>query len=97
MLTDLEHERVLEVVPGRDKGAACSLYKTLRAQELEKLQAVAMDMSETFSGGTPEIARKGTRRSDVAFRGFNEVVDQVRKAENKALLAEGDERLKGRR
>ena len=36
VLTDLDHARVIEVVPGRDKGAACSLFKTLSAQELGK-------------------------------------------------------------
>lgn len=99
VLTDLDHARVIEVAPGRDKDAACSLFKTLPARELEKLQAVAMDMSETFAAAAREMAPK----ADIVYDRFhvsqalNQAVDQVRRAENKALLAEGDERLKGTR
>jgi transposase len=99
VLTDLDQARVIEVVPGRDKGAACALFKTLPAQQLEKVQAVAMDMSESFGAAAREMAPK----ADIVYDRFhvsqalNQAVDQVRRAENKALLAEGDERLKGTR
>jgi transposase len=61
--------------------------------------AVAMDMSETFGAAAREMAPK----ADIVYDRFhvsqalNQAIDQVRSAENKALLAEGDERLKGTR
>jgi transposase len=93
VLTDLDHARVVELVPGRDKGAACSLFKTLTAQELEELQAVAMDMNETIAAAARDIVYDRFHVSQA----LNQAVDQVRRAENKALLTEGDERLKGTR
>ena len=99
VLTDLDQARVIDVVPGRDKEAGRSLFKTLPAQQLEKVQAVAMDMSETFATAAREMAPQ----ADIVYDRFhvsqalNKAVNQVRKAENKALMAEGDERLKGTR
>ncbi|HXJ58373.1 MAG TPA: ISL3 family transposase [Verrucomicrobiae bacterium] len=99
LLTDLEGRRVLEVVADRTQAAAESLWSTLSQPQRTQVEAVALDMWEPFM----EAARVQVPQADLVHDKFhvakhlNEAVDQVRRAENKELLAQGDETLKGTR
>ena len=99
VLTDLDQGRVLEVEPGRDKASACKLLEQIPAPQQEQICAVAMDMSGSFAAAVAETLPQ----ADIVYDRFhvsqllNQAVDQVRRAENKKLSEEGDERLKGTR
>ncbi len=97
VLTDIDGSRVLDVAEGRDEEAANRLWKSLPDTQRENVEAVATDM------WTPYVtaAQSHAPQADVVHDKFhiakhlNEAVDQVRRAENKQLLQEGDDSLKG--
>jgi transposase len=99
LLTDIDGRRVLEVEPGRDMESACRLLDRLPKERQEKIEAVAMDMSGSFAAAV-KLKLPG---ADITYDRFhvtallNEAVDQVRRSENKMLLEEGDDSLKGTR
>ena len=96
VMTDIEGGRVLEVVPGRTREAADSLWETLSEEQIE---AVAMDMWVAYANS----AEQHVPQADIVHDRFHiakylgEAVDQVRRAEHKTLKKEGDERLTGTR
>jgi transposase len=97
LLTDLEGSRVLEVVPERTEEAAHWLWETLSRAQREKIAAVAMDMWEPYLKATRQEAPQAAIVHDkfhVAAH-LNKAVDRVRRQEHKALLAAGQETLKG--
>jgi transposase len=97
VLTDIDEGRVLDVEPGRDKESAQRLLCTLSQEQQEAIRAVAMDMSGSFAAAVKEQMPQ----ADIVFDRFhvtqllNQAVDEVRRAENKKLVSEGDESLKG--
>lgn len=97
LMTDIDGGRVLEVVPGRDRKAADSLWKTLPESQREQVEAVAMDMWRAFESSTKANASE----ADIVYDRFhvskhlNEAVDKVRRKENKALQLLDDNSLKG--
>lgn len=99
VMTDIDGGRVLEVVPGRTQESADSLWKTLSDEQKEQVEAVAVDMWATFINSAEEHVPE----ADIVHDRFHiakhlgEAVDQVRRAEHKALKKEGDERLTGSR
>lgn len=99
VMTDIDGGRVLEVVPERTQEAADSLWKTLSDEQREQVEAVAVDMWVAFVNS----AEEHVPHADIVHDRFhiakhlNEAVDQVRRAEHKALKKEGDERLTGSR
>lgn len=99
IMTDIDAGRVLEVVPGRTREAADSLWDTLPDDQKEQVEAVAMDMWPAFLGSAAEHVPG----ADVVHDRFHiskhlgEAVDQVRRSEHKTLKAEGDDRLTGSR
>lgn len=99
IMTDIDGQRVLEVAPGRTKEAANSLWNTLSNEQKAEVKAVAMDMWSAFMTSAAEHVPD----ADIVHDRFHiskhlgEAVDKVRRAENKALKAEGDERLTGSR
>lgn len=99
VLNDLDGGRVLEVEEGRTRQSADSLWLTLGEGVRGTVKAVAMDMWEPFRRSTREHAPQASVVHDrfhiAAYLG--KAVDQVRRAEHKELLADGDERLKGSR
>ena len=99
IMTDIQGKRVLEVVPERTKDAADSLWKTLSDEQKEQIQAVSMDMWQAFMSSAAENVPNAKIVHDRfhIVKYLNEAVDKVRRAENKALQAEDDERLKGSR
>ena len=99
IMTDIDGGRVLEVVPGRTREAADSLWKTLSEKQKAQVQAVAMDMWAAFINS----AESHVPEADIVHDRFHiakhlgEAIDQVRRAEHKALKKEGDEWLTGSR
>lgn len=99
VLVDLEGSRVLEVAQGRTQEAADDLWNTLSEEQRDEIQAVAMDMWPAFMAS----ASAHVPNAEIVHDRFHiskhlgEAVDQVRRAEHKALKKEGDERLTGSR
>ncbi|MEX0724943.1 MAG: ISL3 family transposase [Planctomycetaceae bacterium] len=99
VMTDIDGGRVLDVAPGRTQEAADSLWKTLSEDQKAQVQAVAMDMWAAFINS----AEQHVPHADIVHDRFHiakhlgEAVDQVRRAEHKALKQAGDERLTGSR
>ena len=99
IMTDLQKGRVLEVVEGRDEQNACDLWEKLPAEQLEKVEAVAMDMSATYAAA----AKKKVPQARIVNDRFhvskllNEAVSEVRRKEHKELHAQGDDTLSGTR
>jgi transposase len=99
VMTDIDGGRVLEVVPGRTQEAADSLWKTLSEEQREQVEAVAVDMWAAFVNS----AEEHVPQADIVHDRFhiakhlNEALDQVRRAEHKALKKAGDDRLTGSR
>ena len=99
IMTDLDNHRVLEVTPERTIEAADKLWKTLSPTQQEAISSVSMDMWQAFMTS----ATKNAPNAEIVHDKFhvskylNDAVDKVRRRENKQLLSEGDERLKGTR
>jgi transposase len=100
-LNDLDEGRVLEVVPERTEEAARDLItKALPTKWARfKIEAAAMDMWPAYTKAAGDLLEE----AEVVFDRFhiskhlNEAVDQVRRAEHKALLKQGDTSLTGTR
>jgi transposase len=100
-LNDLEEGRVLEVVPERTEAACRELItKALPTfYSRFKIEAVAVDMWPAFSNAVRDLLPNAT----IVFDRFHisgylgGAVDQVRRAEHKELLREGDDVLTGSR
>lgn len=99
LLTDLEGSRVLEVEPGRDQAAAVMLLATLSEEQRAQVEAVAVDMAGFYVAATEAALPQAAIVHDKFHiaKHLGEAVDQVRRAEHKALQKEGDETLKGSR
>jgi transposase len=97
VMTDLDGSRVLEVVEDRTQEAADALWNSLPKAQREKVLGVAMDMWQPYIASTCQHAPAAEIVHDKfhVSKHLNEAVDQVRRQENKALRAEGDERLVG--
>lgn len=101
VVADLERGVVQHVADGRGKEALATYYAGFGAEQLPKIQQVAMDMWAPYIAATlaalPEAAGK------IAFDKFHvamhlgAAVDKVRRQENRALCEQGDETLKGTR
>jgi transposase len=99
VVSDHETGRVVHVATGRGKKALTSFYAKLTPRQRAALKVITMDMWEAFIAATRELIPDAERK--IAFDKFHvakhlgEAVDKVRRAENKALLGEGDRRLVG--
>jgi transposase len=96
LMTDLDGQRVLEVVAGRDTQACVKLWEALPEEQRKRIEAAAMDMGAPFILGT----RQAAPQADIVHDRFhvskplNEAVDQTRREESARLAAEGDDTLK---
>ena len=88
--------RVLHVAPGKDADALNSYFEQFDEKTLDCLEWVTMDMSAAYISAVKE-----NTKAAIVFDNFhvmmalNCAVDKVRRVENKAALAKGDESLKG--
>ena len=99
LLTGLDQSRVLEVVEGCDQDAGKALWASLPEEQRVKIVAVALDMSASFIAATRASVSQAELVHDKfhVAKHLNEAVDNVRRQENRELLAQGDETLKGSR
>ena len=97
-LVDLQGGRVLDVVEERTEEACKYLIsKALTVKQQEQVTAVALDMWKAYANAVNDKLPQ----ADIVHDRFhisqhlNEAVDKVRRKENKALVEQGDGRLKG--
>lgn len=99
IVVDTWRSRVLYVAKGRDQASLDGFWATLTAQQLADVQLVAMDMHQPYVNSVQAHLPKGEKK--IVFDKFHvakhlgEAVDKVRRAENKVLRAEDDDRLVG--
>lgn len=99
VMVDIDNNRVLEVEPGRSREAVDNLWKTLTKTIRKGIEAVAMDMWQPFM----ESTRVACPDAEIVHDKFHvskylgEAVDKVRRQENKQLIEDGDDTLKGTR
>jgi transposase len=99
MVCDLDRATVEYIADDRKKTSLEAYYASLSPKQLAGIQAVAMDMWEPYITATAALVPEG--RSKIVFDRFhimqhmNEAVDKVRKWENRLLLEEDNEVLKG--
>ena len=97
LLNDLDSDRLWDMVEGRTTDNARELMDTLSTSQKAAVEAVAMDMWLPFE----KAVESHLPNADIVYDKFhisaylNKAVDDVRKAEHRELMADGDERLKG--
>jgi transposase len=93
VVTDLERSRVLYVADDRRQESLEGFWACLSAAELASIEAVAMDRWDPHIASTRGHLAAADQK--IVFDKFhiaqpaNDAVDEVRRAENRALLAEG--------
>jgi len=99
VLTDIDGSRVLDVAPERTKVAAEAVLQTLTKEQREGVQAVAADMLPAYAAAVAKQLPNAELVHDKfhVAKYLGEAVDKVRRAENKALQAQHDDRLTGTR
>ena len=99
VVLDLERGHVLEVVRGRKTEDAREALRTLPAEQRAEVKAVCIDMSDAFDAAVALELSHAVRVYDKFHisKLLGQAVDSVRRAEHKALSAEGDPVLKGSR
>jgi transposase len=94
---DIVYSRVLYVGEGRSEESLDGFYQSLTAEQLAGIEFVTMDMCQAYVASTEAHVENADQK--IIFDKFhvaknaNAAVDKVRRAENKELKAEGDERL----
>ena len=96
LMVDLDESRVLEVVPDRTTESAKNLWESLPEPQRAEVTVAVMDMSSAYEEATKQCAPQAVVVHDKfhVAKHLNEAVDQVRRAENKQLQQQGDDRLK---
>jgi transposase len=99
VLTDLDGSRVLDVTEERTETAAKAVLQTLTKEQRDGVQAVAADMLPAYAKAVAQELPNAELVHDKfhVAKYLGEAVDQVRRAENKALQAQDDDRLTGTR
>jgi transposase len=98
LVCDLDRGTVEYIADDRKKSSLDSYYASRTIRQLAAIEAVAMDMWEPFYTSTsdwvPHAARKIVFDRYHIMTHMLKAVDDVRKAEHRRLLAEGDDTLK---
>jgi transposase len=98
VVNDIDRGTVEYVTEDREKASLERYYATLTDEQRAGIKAVALDMWEPYVQATQEAVPLAKEK--IVFDRFHIMqhltgaVDKVRKAENRALSQEGDERLK---
>ena len=101
IVTDLDSSRVLHVADDRKRESLESYFRSLTPAQIDAIEAVAMDMWGVFIRVVRDHVPDADRK--IAFDKFHvaqhlgDGVDRVRREEHRALLAKGDDSLKGSR
>ncbi len=99
LVSDIDGGTVEHIEDDRKQSSLESYYKSLTPEQLEGLEAVAMDMWEPYLEATR--AHVPGAESKIVFDRFHimgylgKAVDTVRKQEHRQRMKEGDETLKG--
>jgi len=99
VVADLDRSRVLYLAEGRKQESLDGFWATLTPAQREGLQAIAMDMWEPYIQST--LTHVDDAPAKIVFDKFHieqhvhAAVDQVRKAEHRALKQADDPRLTG--
>jgi len=99
IVTDLDRNRVLYVAAERKQSSLDGFWGTLSEEQLAAIEGVAIDMWEPYENSIrehlPEAECKIVFDKFHVAKNLGEAVDRVRRQENKALRAAGDDRLVG--
>ena len=101
VVSDLEQTRVLFVSDDRKRESLDAFFRNLDPKQLAAIEGVAMDMWGAYIASVSEHVPDAERK--ISFDKFHvaqhlgDAVDRVRRGEHRALLAEGDDSLKGSR
>jgi len=99
LVSDLDRGTVEYVAKDRKTASLDGFYRTLTADQLAGIEAVAMDMWDPFIASTmahvPGAATKIVFDRYHVMTYLNKAVDEVRKKEHRALEARGEKTLKG--
>ena len=101
VVNDLGRGRVLYVAEDRKQESLDGFWRTLTETQRDGIEAVAMDMWDPYIRSVQSHLAEADRK--IVFDKFHvaqhlsQAVDEVRRKENKALRATGDERLVGTR
>jgi len=99
LVNDLETGAVLDVAQGRTKESLLQALSGLSMNDLDNVDAVAMDMWAPFASTLRQVMAEADDK--IVYDRFhivahmNEAVDKVRRKENKLLRGDGDDRLVG--
>jgi transposase len=99
LVNDLDRGTVEYIGDDREKTSLDAYYRSLSAEQLAGIEAVAMDMWAPYIESTASHVPDG--RSKIVFDRYhvmlhmNDAVDQVRRSEHRQRQAEGDDTLKG--
>jgi transposase len=98
-LYNLDNSTVEAIEEGHDTDAEKSCFSQLSQEQLQSVEAIAMDMSPAFVRAAKEMIPKA--ESNILHDKFhimkmaNDAVDKVRRGDHKQRLKDGDDRLKG--
>ena len=99
VVTDCDDGSVVHVSDGKGSKSLKSFYSQFEKEDLEDLEFIAMDMSPSYISATkeevPEAEDKIVFDKYHVIASLNKAVDKVRRKENKTLMQNGDETLKG--
>ena len=99
LVVDLEASTVEAVRPERTEESLAGYFRTLTDEQKAGIAGIAMDMWPAYIGATraeiPDADRKIVFDRFHVMKYLNEAVDMVRRRENRALRAQGDDRLTG--
>ncbi len=99
LLVNLDSSTVEAIANGNDTESANACFSQLSLEQLNSVKAIAMDMSVAFvkaaKESIPLAEEKIVHDRFHVMQMANQAVDQIRRAENKELLATGDDSLKG--
>ena len=99
VVCDQQEDVVVHVADGRGRDSLDDFYKTFDKEQRQAVESVAMDMWAAYIGSTVQYIPGAETK--IAFDKFHvaqhlsNAVDKIRRQENKFLVEQGDERLKG--
>ena len=101
VVSDLDSPTVVHVADDRKEESLDSCFSALSAQELARIEVVAMDMWKPYIRSTlayvPDAARKICFDRFHVAKHLGDAVNCIRAEEHRELSADGDDRLKGTR
>lgn len=97
LLYDLDRSTVEAISDGHDTESGVACLSELSPEQIQSIEAIAMDMSAAYVQAAQQViplaGEKIVHDRFHIMQLATKAVDQVRRAEHRALLAEGDDRL----